>query len=132
VKSKDDILDGMIDIVLSEVDLPADEEEWQAGCANALSQPAAFSRGIPGHQPHELANHARRATLKHQDSMIKLLRRRGFLPVDGGSRDVPAWQDVHGFALQEATLPLDDSGDIGAATESILHEPPMMSNAFPT
>jgi hypothetical protein len=38
---------------------------------------------------------------------------------------------VHGFALQEATLPLDDTGDIGAATESILQQQPMKSNAFP-
>jgi hypothetical protein len=38
---------------------------------------------------------------------------------------------VHGFALQEASLPLDESGDIGAATESILQQQPMQTDAFP-
>jgi hypothetical protein len=38
---------------------------------------------------------------------------------------------VHGFVLQEVSLPLDDSGDIGAATEDILQQEPMMSKSFP-
>lgn len=38
---------------------------------------------------------------------------------------------VHGFALQEASLPLDESGNIGAATEAIMGQQQMMSNAFP-
>jgi hypothetical protein len=38
---------------------------------------------------------------------------------------------VHGFVLQEVSLPLDDTGDIRAATEDILQQQPMMTNAFP-
>jgi Tetracyclin repressor-like, C-terminal domain len=38
---------------------------------------------------------------------------------------------VHGFALQEASLPFDQSGDIGATTESILEQQHMMAGAFP-
>jgi hypothetical protein len=38
---------------------------------------------------------------------------------------------VHGFALQEASLPLDESGDIGAVTEDIMAGQEMMAGAFP-
>jgi AcrR family transcriptional regulator len=48
VKSKDDILDGMIDIVFSESTSLPPERNGRPGCANALSQPEACSRGIPG------------------------------------------------------------------------------------
>ena len=38
---------------------------------------------------------------------------------------------VQGFAQQEATLPLDPSGDIGAATEDIIAQQESMQDAFP-
>jgi len=71
------------------------------------------------------------ANLKHHDSVIAFLRAADFsLPMAAHAISLLD-SYVHGFALQEATLPLDDHGDIGAATESILHQEPMMSNAFP-
>jgi hypothetical protein len=38
---------------------------------------------------------------------------------------------VQGFAQQEATLPLDASGDISAATEEIIAQQESMAEAFP-
>jgi hypothetical protein len=71
------------------------------------------------------------ANLKHHDSVIAFLRAAGFfLPMAAHAISLLD-SYVHGFALQEAILPLDDSGHIGAATENILHQKPMMSNAFP-
>ncbi len=38
---------------------------------------------------------------------------------------------VRGFAMQEASLPLSSEWSIAEATESILEQPNMASNAFP-
>ena len=38
---------------------------------------------------------------------------------------------VQGFAQQEESLPLDSSGDIGAATEEIIAQQASMQDAFP-
>jgi len=132
VKSKDDILDGMIDIVYSEIDLPAAGEEWQAG----LRKCGESTRSVLARHPWAISLMSSRttpgtATLKHQDSMIKFLCAAGFsIPMAAHAMSLLD-SYVHGFALQEATLPLDDTGDIGAATESILQQEPMMSNASP-
>jgi AcrR family transcriptional regulator len=44
VANKDDLLDGMVDLVVSEIDLPADTSDWKAAMrARAISARAAFS-----------------------------------------------------------------------------------------
>jgi hypothetical protein len=71
------------------------------------------------------------ATLKHLDVVI------GFLTDDGFSIAMAAHaislldSYARGFAMQEASLPFDEVGDIGAATESIMEQQQMMAGAFP-
>jgi len=122
----------MIDIVFSEIDLPVAGEEWQPG----MRKCAESTRSVLARHPWAISLLGSRTTpgtanLKHHDSVIAFLRAAGFsLPMAAHAISLLD-SYVHGFALQEATLPLDDSGDIGAATENILHQKPMMSNAFP-
>ena len=131
VKSKDDILDGMLDAVYSEMHVPGPGVEWMT----AMRERADSTRAVLGRHPWAISLDSRTspgpATLGHLDATIGVLRAAGFsMPLVGHAMSLlDAY--VQGFAMQEATLPLDASGDIGAVTEDIMAQQEMMSNAFP-
>lgn len=131
VKSKDDILDGMLDAVYSEMDVPRPDAGWRT----AMLERAESTRAVLARHPWAISLDARSspgsATLGHLDATIGVLRAAGFsMPLVGHAMSLLD-SYVQGFAMQEATLPLDVSGDIGAVTEDIMAQQQMMSNAFP-
>jgi AcrR family transcriptional regulator len=131
VKSKDDILDGMLDAVYGEFATPQAGEEWR----EAMRERARSTRAVLARHPWATSIKARTspgpATLGHLDSVIGCLRAAGFsMPVVGHAMSLLD-SYVQGFAMQEATLPLDAAGDIGAATEDIMAQQEQMAEAFP-
>lgn len=131
VKGKDDILDGMLDVVYSEMAAPRAGAGWRT----AMRERAQSTREVLARHPWAISLDARTspgpATLGHLDATIGVLRAAGFSMALVGHAMSLLDSYVHGFAMQEATLPLDASGDIGAATEDIMAQQEMMSNAFP-
>ena len=66
-------------------------------------------------------------TLGHLDSVIGCLTTAGFsMPMTGHAMSILD-SYVQGFAQQEATLPLDATGDISAATEDIMAQQEAMA-----
>jgi AcrR family transcriptional regulator len=131
VKSKDDILDGMLDAVYSEMHVPGPGVRWMT----AMRERAESTRAVLARHPWAISLDARTspgpATLGHLDATIGVLRAAGFsMPLVGHAMSLLD-SYVQGFAMQEATLPLDASGDIGAVTEDIMAQQEMTSNAFP-
>ena len=132
VKSKEDILDGMVDIVFSEIELPSAGAEWKT----AMRERAESARNVLARHPWAISLMDSRttpgaATLKHHDTVIGCLRDAGFsIPMAAHAMSLLD-SYVHGFALQEASLPFDESNDIGAATASILEQQQMKADAFP-
>ena len=132
VKGKEDILDGMVDIVFSEIELPSARTEWKT----AMRERAESTRSVLKRHPWAISLMDSRTTpgaetLKHLDTVIGCLSDAGFsIPMAAHAMSLLD-SYVRGFALQEASLPLDASGDIGAATEGIMEQQPMMSDAFP-
>jgi AcrR family transcriptional regulator len=130
VRGKEDILDGMVESVVREMALPSVGEEWKA----ALRQRAESQRSVLGRHPWAISlmdSRTTQATLSHHDAMIGCLRDAGFsMPMVGHALSLVD-SYVHGFALQEASLPLDESGDITAATNSIMEQQEMMAEAYP-
>ena len=129
VTGKDDILDGMVEVVVAEMALPADGANWKA----ALRDGAESARAVLGRHPWAISlmdSRTTRATLNHHNAVIGCLRNAGFSI--GLAAHAMSLLDsyVHGFALQEASLPLDESGDIGAATEEIMGRQDLMAE-FP-
>ncbi len=131
VKSKDDIFDGMLDVVYSEFATPRAGDEWRTAMRErALSMRIVFAR-----HPWAISIKARtspgHATLGHLDSVIGGLTTAGFsMPMIGHAMSILD-SYVQGFAQQEATLPLDAAGDISAATEDIMAQQEAMAEAFP-
>lgn len=130
VKSKDDILDGMLDVVYSEFSTPRAGDEWRT----AMQERAESMRSVLAQHPWAISIKARTspgaATLGHLDSVIGCLRAAGLsMPLTGHAMSILD-SYVHGFAQQEASLPLDAAGDVGGATKDIMAQQKQMAQAF--
>jgi hypothetical protein len=121
----------MLDVVYSEFSTPRAGDEWRP----AMRERAESTRTVLARHPWALTIKARTspgpATLAHLDSVIGCLTAAGFsMPMTGHAMSLLD-SYVQGFAQQEASLPLDASGDIGSATEEIMAQQQAMAAAFP-
>jgi AcrR family transcriptional regulator len=109
VANKDDILDGMADIVFSEIDLPSHEVDWQS----AMRQRAGSLRDALLRHPWALSILESRsspgpATLRHHDAVLGRCRAAGFSVAMSAHAFSLIDSFVYGFVLQEITLPFQD------------------------
>ncbi len=108
VASKDDLVDGMIDLVFAEVELPAADVAWKEW----MRQRAIAVRHAMVRHPWAIGLMGSRrwpgpATLRHHDAVLRTLLGSGFgLPMAAHAYSlVDAY--VYGFATNEASLPSD-------------------------
>ena len=118
VASKTDLLDGMVDIVFSEIDVPAATGDWKAELRKrAVSTRAALNRhrwaigemeGRTTHGPNNLRLH---------DAVLGCLRAAGFsIAMTVRAMSV---QDayIYGFALQQADMSSETPEDFAAEAQ---------------
>ena len=108
VAGKNALLDGMVDHVFSEIDLPAAEQGWKA----AMRQRAISARAALRRHPWAIALMESRSTpgpanLRHHDAVIGCLRQAGFSVALTAHAYSILDAYIYGFALQEASLPFD-------------------------
>jgi AcrR family transcriptional regulator len=109
VANKDQLLDGMVDLVFGEIDLP-EGADWKT----AMRERAESARQALRRHPWAIALMSTRtspggATLRHHDAVIRSLREGGF-SIQLAAHAFSALDSyIYGFALQEATLPLGDT-----------------------
>ncbi|ARP73072.1 TetR family transcriptional regulator [Streptomyces pluripotens] len=122
VANKEAILDGMVDAVFDEVDLPPAGLDWKA----AMRQRAVSMRAALARHPWAIGLMESRAnpgpgTLRHHDAVIGALRSGGF-GVAGAAHAFSVLDSyVYGFALQETSLPFESSGgDLDELAEAVL------------
>ncbi len=123
VANKEDILDGIVDLVFSEIDLPTGEAGWR---------PAMRGRAVSAHQAllrHPWATsvmHSRTragpATLRHHDSVLGGFRKAGFSLVMAAHAVSVVDGYVYGFALQQINLPLRTPDQVAEVGEGILRQ----------
>ncbi|HXD80490.1 MAG TPA: TetR/AcrR family transcriptional regulator C-terminal domain-containing protein [Candidatus Acidoferrum sp.] len=123
VANKDDILDGIVDLVFSEIALPSGEADWK---------PAMRKRAISAHEallrhpwaPSLMQSRTRPgpATLRHHDSVLGSLRNAGFTLVMAAHAVSAIDGYVYGFALQQINLPLQSREQVAEVGESILRQ----------
>lgn len=103
VSNKDDLLDGMIDLIFSDFDLP--DGEWKT----AMRQRALSIRTVMTRHPWAIGlMESRRtpgpATLRHHDAVIGCLRDAGF-SIQLTAHAFSALDSyIYGFAMQERSL----------------------------
>ena len=108
VANKDDVLDGIVDIVFSEIDLPAIGGDWHAEMRRRASSARAAMRRHPwAIGLVETRTSPGPATLKHHNAVIGTLRQAGFSVEMTAHAFALIDAYVYGFALSEATLPVN-------------------------
>jgi AcrR family transcriptional regulator len=120
VASKSDLLDGMIDIVFGEIDLPDLDGGWRA----AMRRRAISARKVLRRHPWAIGLMESRtspgpATLRHHDAVLGSLRRGGFsLELTAHAYSLLD-SYIYGFALQEAGLPFGTGEEAARVAEEI-------------
>ena len=110
VANKDQILDGIVDLVFGEIDLPSPAGEWReevrgrAASARLVLRRHAWAIGLL-----ESRTSPGPATMKHHDANIATFRAGGFSIASTAHAYALIDSFVYGFALQEASLPFDES-----------------------
>jgi AcrR family transcriptional regulator len=121
VANKSDLLDGMIDAVFGEIDMPADATDWKA----ALRQRGISAREVLSRHRWAIGLMESRttpgpATLRHHDAVIGTLRRSGFSVELAAHAFSVLDSHLYGFALQEATLPFESGEQTAELAQEIL------------
>ena len=121
VPSKADLLDGLVDLVFSEIELPSDADGWRTAMRErAIAIRAALSRHRWAIGLMESRRSPGPATLRHHDAVLGCLRQAGFSI--GLSAHAYSLLDsyIYGFALQEASLPFGNEEETAQVTQEIV------------
>jgi AcrR family transcriptional regulator len=121
VANKDDILDGMVDMVFAEIELPSGEADW----TTAMRQRARSARAAMTRHPWAIGIMQWRsspgpATLRHHDAVLRSCRDAGFSLQMAAHAFSLLDSYIYGFVLQEVNLPFDDSSDLERVVEPML------------
>jgi AcrR family transcriptional regulator len=121
VANKDEILDGIVDIVFSEIDLPSAEGSWRTEITKrAFSARAALRRHPWAIGLLESRTSPGPATLRHHDTNIGVLRAAGFSVEATAHAYALIDSYVYGFALQEAGLPFEGPDNVAEIAAPIM------------
>jgi AcrR family transcriptional regulator len=130
VANKSDLVDGMIDVVFGEIELPRDEPDWRA----AMRRRAISARRVLGRHPWAIGRMESRrspgpATLRHHDAVLGCLRGAGFsIELTAHAYSVLD-SYIYGFALQEASLPFRSGEESAEVAQQIMERFP--PDAYP-
>jgi AcrR family transcriptional regulator len=121
VANKEDLLDGMVDAVFGEIELPSADTDWR----RAMRRRADSVRRALARHPWATALMQSRsrpgpATLRHHDAVIGSLRAAGF-PIPLVAHALSALDSyIYGFALQQRALPFETGAETAELAESIM------------
>jgi AcrR family transcriptional regulator len=108
VANKEKILDGIVDIVFSEIDLPTIGEDWRTEMARRAHSARRVLRAHPWAIPLlESRTSPGPATLRHHDAVLGTLRAAGFSREQTAHAYALLDAFAYGFAVQEASLPFE-------------------------
>ncbi|MFZ0160557.1 MAG: TetR/AcrR family transcriptional regulator C-terminal domain-containing protein [Kineosporiaceae bacterium] len=121
VATKDEILDGIVDLVFGEIDLPSPGGDWRT----EMHRRAVSARRVLGRHPWAIALLQSRttpgpATLRHHDATIGTLRGGGFSVELTAHAYALIDAYVFGFALSEASLPINGPDTVAEVAESMM------------
>ena len=123
VANKEDILDGIVDLVFSEIELPTEGAEWKPAMRNrAISAHEALLRHPWATSLMQSRTNPGPATLRHHDTVLRTLRKAGFTVVMAAHAFSVIDGYVYGFALQQINIPLQTPEQVAEVGEGILRQ----------
>jgi AcrR family transcriptional regulator len=121
VANKGDLLDGMIDGVFGEIDLPTSGTDWRVAMRRrAISAREVLSRHRWAIGLMESRSTPGPATLHHHDTVIGTLRAAGFSVVMTAHAYSLLDSYIYGFAMQEPNLPFDTGEETAELAQKIM------------
>lgn len=124
VASKDDILDGIVDVVFSQIALPDVDEDWRAAMKRrARSAREALSRHAWVLALVESRRNPGPATLHHHEAVLACLRRAGFSVLEAGVAFAALDSYVYGYTLQDSNLPPSTRQELDLVARELDGEP---------
>jgi len=129
VANKAELLDGMVDLVFGEIDLP-EGVDWKA----AMRERAISVRRALGRHPWAIGLMESRsspgpATLRHHDRVLGILRGGGFSVALAAHAFSVLDSYIYGFALNEASLPFHTADETAEVAQAIFASLP--ADAYP-
>jgi AcrR family transcriptional regulator len=122
VASKDELLDGMVDQVFSEIRLPSGGADWKTAMRErAISARDVLSRHRWAIRLMQSRSSPGPATLRHHDAVIGSLREGGFSIEETAHAFSVLDSYIFGFAQQEASLPFETGEETAALAEEIMN-----------
>jgi AcrR family transcriptional regulator len=130
VANKDDLLDGMVDVVFGEIGLPPSGVDWKA----AMRQRAIAARAVLARHPWAIGPMESRSqpgpeTLRHHDAVLGTLREAGFSIAMAAHAYSVLDSYIFGFALEQRNLPLRTPDEVAAVAAGMLRQFP--AGAYP-
>ncbi len=121
VNGKDQILDGLVDVVAAEIELPKQAADWR----ESVSQRAHHTRAVLLRHPWAVSLMASRtspgpATLGLLEAGIRCFREGGFSVPMAAHAISTVDSYVHGFVLQEVNLAFRGESELAAMTAAIM------------
>ena len=120
VRDKEELLDGMVDLVFAEIHLPERGGDWRAEMrARAMS-----ARDVLSRHPWAIALMESRTTpgpanLRHREAVTASLRKAGFSVRMATHASWLLDSYIYGFALQEVNLPFADAAELSEMTREV-------------
>jgi AcrR family transcriptional regulator len=125
VANKSEILDGIVDVVFSEIELPSVDGDWRSQIrSRAISARRVLARHRWAIGLLESRRSPGPANLRHHDAMIGILRAAGFSVQMTAHAYALLDSYVYGFALQEAALPFEGRDSAADVADSIMESFP--------
>jgi AcrR family transcriptional regulator len=120
VPSKDEIIDGMVEIVFGEIGWPRADVEWKSAMRQrCISARKALSRHPWAAPLMESRTTPGPVTLSHHDAVLGCLRSGGLSIQMAAHAYAILDSFVYGFAFEEASLPADDAEGFAEVAEQI-------------
>ena len=130
VANKDDLIDGMVDVVFSEIGVPSGGGDWQTAMRQrAVAVRDALSRHRWAIGLMESRRSPGPANLRHHDSVIGRLRAAGF-SIEMAAHAYSLLDGyIYGFALTKLNLPFASGPEVVDVAQSMLK--PFSVNEYP-
>jgi AcrR family transcriptional regulator len=121
VANKDDLLDGLVDLVFAEIELPPPGIDWEA----AMRGRAVAVREALRRHPWAIALMESRvrpgpANLRHHDAVLAVLLGAGFTAATATRAYNLIDSYVYGFALQETNLPFTTAEELAEVAPAMV------------
>jgi AcrR family transcriptional regulator len=123
VANKGEILDGIVDLVFSEIELPSTSGAWRP----EMRRRACSARRVLRRHPWAIAllqsrTHPGPATLRHHNAVIGSLRGAGFSVLQTAHAFALLDSYIYGFALSEAALPINGAEPVAEVAQSMMRQ----------